>query len=454
MMRTKQNGAIGRALALSILVVTAPAAGEGNWPGFRGARASGHGTGEPPITWNLESGENVRWKTAIPGLAHSSPIVWGDRLFVTTAVSEGGDDELKVGLYGDVKPVEDDSVHSFRIYALDAGSGEILWEREAHRGVPKVKRHTKSTHANPTPATDGQRVIAFFGSEGLYAWDMDGEPLWSKDLGVLDAGFYVAKAAQWGFSSSPILVDGKVVVQCDVQGQSFVAAFDAATGEELWRTERDEVPTFGSPTVYEHAGRKIVAVNGWRHIGAYDLATGAEVWRFRGGGDIPTPTPVVAHGYIYITNAHGNLAPICAVRTDARGAIDLADGQRSSDGIAWCHFRDGAYMQTPIVVGDVLYVCRDNGVLGAYDAISGEEIYRERPGGGGTSGFTASAVAANGHLYYSNETGDVFVVKAGREFELVTTNAMDEIVMATPAIADGVIYFRTRGHVVAIGDTS
>ena len=256
------------------------------------------------------------------------------------------------------------------------------------------------------------------------------------------------------FSSSPILVDGKVVVQCDVQGQSFVAAFDAATGEELWRTERDEVPTFGSPTVYEHAGRKIVAVNGWRHIGAYDLATGAEVWRVRVFCDIPTTTPVVAHGYIYITNAHGNLAPICAVRTDARGAIDLADGQRSSDGIAWCHFRDGAYMQTPIVVGDVLYVCRDNGVLGAYDAISGEENFRERLCGGGTSGLTGSAVAANGLLYYSNETGDVFVVKAGREFELVTTNAMDEIVMATPAIADGVIYFRTRGHVVAIGDTS
>lgn len=451
-MRRWNVPAVGFLVVALAAALPAGEAVDANWPSFRGLRASGLGTGEPPLEWDVDSGESIRWKTPVPGLAHSSPVVWGDRLFVTTAVSDSGDEDLKVGLYGDVQPVEDDSVHSFRVYALDKITGEILWEREAHRGVPKIKRHTKSTHANPTPATDGERVVAFFGSEGLYAWDMDGEPLWSKDLGVLDAGFYVVKAAQWGFSSSPVLVDGKVVVQCDVQGQSFVAAFDAATGEELWRTNRDEVPTFGSPTVYEAGGRKIIAVNGWRHIGAYDLATGEEVWRFRGGGDIPTPTPVVAGDLVFITNSHGNLAPICAVRVGARGAIDLADGQTSSDGIAWCHFRDGAYMQTPIVVGEHLYVCRDNGVLGCYKAATGEEIYRQRLGKGGTSGFTASAVAAAGHIYYANETGDVFVVKAGPEFELVATNELGEIVMATPAVSDGVLYFRTRGHVVAIGE--
>jgi outer membrane protein assembly factor BamB len=445
-------------LAVAATAALALAAGDPSvprWPGFRGPQASGQGTGEPPIEWDVPSGEGVAWKTQIPGLAHSSPAIWGDRLFVTTAVSEGGNDDLKVGLYGDVAPVDDDSVHSYRIYALDRTSGEILWEREAHRGVPAVKRHTKSTHANPTPATDGERVVAFFGSEGLYAYDLEGELLWRKDLGVLDAGFFMAKSAQWGFSSSPVLVDGRVIVQCDVQEGSFVAAFDAATGEEIWRTPRGDVPTFGTPTVYEVDGddgrRKVVAVNGWRHIGAYDFDTGEEVWRFRGGGDIPTPTPIVAHGYVYITNAHGNLAPICAVKLGARGAIDLADGRTSSDGIAWCQFRDGAYMQTPIVVGDHLYVCRDNGVLGCYRAETGEEVYRERLGKGGTSGFTASAVAANGYLYYTNETGEVFVVRAGPEFELVATNQTGETVMATPAIVDGVIYFRTRAHVVAVG---
>ncbi len=439
-------------LGLLLLMATSVVAADDTWPGFRGVQAAGRGGGVPPIEWDVESGDNVLWKTPIPGLAHSSPAIWGDRIFVTTAVSDGGNEDLKVGLYGDVLPVEDDSVHSYRIYALDRATGEIVWERQAHEGVPATKRHTKSTHANPTPATDGERVVAFFGSEGLYAWDMEGELLWSKDLGVLDAGFYMAKGAQWGFSSSPVLVDGKVVVLCDVQEGSFLAAFDAATGEEIWRTPRADVPTFGTPTVYEVEGRKVVAINGWRHIGGYDFETGEEVWRFRGGGDIPTPTPIVAHGFVYITNAHGNLAPICAVKKEAVGAIDLSDGQSSSEGIAWCHFRNGGYMQTPIVVDDMLYVCRDNGVVGAYDAVSGEEIYRQRLGKGGTSGFTASAVAANGHIYFSNETGEIFVVKAGREFELVTTNEMGEIVMATPAIAGDVLYFRTRGHVVAIGE--
>lgn len=442
----------GLVVPLILAFLGTPLAAESDWPSFRGVQASGLGDGTPPTEWNVETGHNIRWKTAIPGLAHSSPIIWGDRLFVTTAVSEGGNEDLKVGLYGDVAPVNDDAPHSYRIYALDRGSGEIVWMREAYKGAPKIKRHTKSTHANPTPATDGERLVAFFGSEGLYAWDMDGELLWSKDLGVLNSGFYTMKFAEWGFASSPILVDGKVVVQCDVQDQSFVAAFDADTGEEMWRTNREEVPTWGSPTAYEVGDRTVIAVNGWKHIGGYDLATGEEVWRFAGGGDIPTPTPIVSDGLVFITNAHGNLAPICAVRTGARGAIDVADGETSSDGIAWCRFRDGAYMQTPIVVDDLLYVCRDNGVVGCYKARTGEQVYRQRLGKGGTSGFSASAVSAAGNIYFSNETGDVFVVRAGPEFELLATNELGEILMATPAIADGVLYFRTKGHVVAVGE--
>lgn len=424
-----------------------------NWPSFRGPQASGLGSGRPtPMSWDVTSGENVEWKTPIPGLAHSSPIIWKDRVYVTTAVSDSGDNDLKVGLYGDIAPVNDPSEYSWRLYALDKESGEILWMREAHRGVPKVKRHTKSTHANSTPATDGKRVVAFFGSEGLHAWDMDGEPLWSKDLGVLDAGFFRVPAAQWGFASSPILIHDRVVVQCDVQGQSFIAAFDAETGDEIWRTDRSEVPTWGSPTVYEVPGRTVIAVNGWKHIGGYDLQTGEEVWRFAGGGDIPTPTPIVAQGLVFITNAHGNMAPIYAVRADAEGVIDLAEGESTSDGIVWSTPRDGAYMQTPIVVDDLLYVCRDNGVVGCYRVETGEEVYRQRLGKGGTSGFSASAVSADGKIYFSGETGDVYVVKAGEEYELLAVNEMDEIVMATPAISDGVLFFRTRGHLVSVAD--
>jgi outer membrane protein assembly factor BamB len=439
--------------AVALAVASHAAPEEENWPSFRGVQASGLGSGKPtPTTWNVESGENVKWKAPIPGLAHSSPIVWGDRVYVTSAVSESGDNDLKVGLYGDIAPVDDPSEYSWRLYALDKASGELLWMREAHRGVPKVKRHTKATHANSTPATDGKRVVAFFGSEGLHAWDMDGEPLWSKDLGTLDAGFFRVPAAQWGFGSSPILVDEMVVVQCDVQGQSYVAAFEAATGKQIWRTDRFEVPTWGSPTVYEVAGRKVVAVNGWKHIGGYDLQTGAEVWRFAGGGDIPTPTPIVAHDMVFITNAHGNMAPIYAVRKSAEGVIDLAEGESTSGGIAWSTTRDGAYMQTPIVVGDLLYVCRDNGVVGCYRAKTGEEVYRQRLGKGGTAGFSASAVSADGKIYFSGETGEVYVVRAGEKYELLAVNEMDEILMATPAISDGVLFFRTRGHIVAVGE--
>ena len=437
-------------IALSALVLVlalpSPASAE-NWPGFRGRRASGVSDSSPPLRWDVERGENILWKARVPGLAHSSPIVWEDRVFVTTAVSEAGDNELKIGLYGDIAPVKDDSEYEFRLLALDRATGEVLWSRTAHKGVPTIQRHTKATHANSSPATDGERVLAFFGSEGLYAYDLDGELLWKKDLGRLDAGFFRVPSAQWGTASSPILVDGKAVVQCDVQGQSFVAAFDAATGRELWRRDRDEVPTWSTPTVYEVEGRKLLALNGWKHIGGYDLETGEEVWKLAGGGDIPVPTPVVAHDLIFITNAHGGAAPIYAVPVAARGELSAEEGP------AWRTARNGGYMQTPLVVGEVLYVCRDNGVLGAYEAKSGRELYRERLGAG-TSGFSASGVAAGGRLYYPSETGEIYVVKAGSEFELLATNSMDEVVMATPAISDGVLFVRTQGHLVAIGETT
>ncbi len=221
-----------------------------HWPSFRGRQAKGVAEGyATPTEWSVEDGTNIRWKTPIAGLAHSSPSIWGDRLFVTTAVRTEGDPSLRVGLYGDIASVNEDVVQRWRVYGLDKNTGEILWERTAHEGIPKVKRHPKSTHANPTPATDGEHVVAFFGSEGLYCYDMDGELLWKKDLGVLNSGFFQAPQAQWGFASSPIIHDGRVLVQSDVLEDSFLAAFDIRDGREIWRTERDDVPTWGTPTV-------------------------------------------------------------------------------------------------------------------------------------------------------------------------------------------------------------
>ena len=217
----------------------------------------------------------------------------------------------------------------------------------------------------------------------------------------------------------------------------------------IWRTSRDEVPTWSSPTVVTGTDPPVVIVNGYKHIGGYHAGTGAELWRMRGSGDIPVPTPIIAHGFAYITNAHGNMAPIYAIRLSARGDISLADDTRTNDHIAWSVSRGGAYMQTPLVYGDHLYVCRDNGVLSAYDTKTGTRLYQQRVATG--AGFTASMVAADGKIYATAETGDVYVFKAGPEYELLAQNDLDEVCMATPAIARGHLFFRTKGHLVAIG---
>jgi outer membrane protein assembly factor BamB len=444
-------------LLLGLLVALFPAnAREGaskdaNWPSFRGRDAQGIAEGfATPTTWDVEKSNHVKWKTPIPGLGHSSPIVWGDRVYITTAISGKEKDDLKVGLYGDIASVNDDTEHQWKVYCLDKKTGKIVWEKTAHKGVPKVKRHTKATHANCTMATDGKNLVAFFGSEGLYCYDMKGNLRWQKDLGLLDSGYYMVPTAQWEYASSPILYDNKVVVQCDVQKGSFLAAYDIKNGEPVWRTSRDDVPTWSTPTIHEEGGRAVLIVNGLKHIGGYDARTGKEVWRMKGGGDIPVPTPVVANGLVFIMNAHGVSSPIYAIRWNATGDISLQGDAKSNDHIAWSVARGGAYMQTPLVYGDYLYSCQINGVLSCYEAKTGKMLYNERLGTGRT-GFTASPVAADGKLYFASEDGDVYVVKTGPEFKVLATNPMGEVCMATPAISEGILYFRTQGNLVAIG---
>ena len=315
--------------------------------------------------------------------------------------------------------------------------------------VPKIKRHMKSTHANSTLATDGERIIAFFGSEGLYAFDMKGKQLWKKDLGVLDAGYYVVPDAQWETGSSPILQDGVVVVQADVQKGSFIAAFDAKDGKELWRTTREDVPTWSTPTVHEVNGRMQLLVNGMRHAGAYDFKTGEVIWKLSGGGDIPVPTPVVGDGLVFVTNAHGLMAPIYAIKDTATGDISLKDGAEKNDGVVWSYGRSGAYMATPLVYRGVLYVLTYNGVLTAYDTKTGKKHYTQRIADG--TAFMASPVAADGKVYFASEDGHVIVIKADPAYQLIATNEMGESTLATPAFSEGVMIWRTQGHVIAVG---
>jgi outer membrane protein assembly factor BamB len=444
---------------LTLLALAWPAGAQTNWPWFRGANAGGIARGAATATvWNVEKSENVLWRKAIPGLGHSSPIIWGDRLFVTTAVNERKTAPLKVGLYGEPESAADDDIQQWRVFCLNKRTGEILWDKTAHEGVPKLKRHPKATHANCTMATDGANVVAFFGSEGLYCYDMDGHPRWQKDWGSLrtspmvydDAPFPQGADLEWGFASSPIIYNHRVFVQCDVLTNGFVAALDLADGKEVWRTRRDDTATWSTPNVCAEGLRPQLIVNGWKHMGGYDLGTGEEIWRMSGGGDCPVPTPIIWNGLVFLMSAHGPRRPIYAVRTDATGDVSLRDGASTNQYVAWSALRGGSYMQTPLVYGDYLYSCHVDGVLSCYEARTGKQIYKERLGSGG-DGFTASPVASEGKLYFTSEQGSVFVVKPGVDFAVLATNRMGEVCMATPAISEHTIFFRTQGHVVAVG---
>lgn len=454
---------VHRRLALSALLLgllpAAAAAGTAAasppaWPSFRGAQAAGVAEGPAPTAWNAETATNVLWKTPIPGLAHSSPVVWGDRVFVTTAVSAEANPTFRHGLYGDVDPVESKAEHSWRVLALDRKTGKVLWEQVAHTGVPLVKRHTKATHANSTPATDGEHVVALFGSAGLYCYGVDGKLHWKKDLGVLDAGWFYDPSYQWEYAASPVLYKNMVIVQADLQKGSFIAAFDLEDGRQIWRTEREEIPSWATPSVFETDKRAELVTNATKQVRGYDPATGKELWRLTGSSEIVAPTPIAAHGLAYVTSGYSPIQPIYAIRLGvANGDITLPKGKEATEAVAWSKQRGGPYMPTPIVYGDHLYTCANNGILTAYDAKTGAQVYRERIAGTKSVAFSASPVAADGKLYFASEDGEVFVVKAGPKFELLATNPMGEVLMATPAIVDGMVLVRGQHHLFAIGET-
>ncbi len=421
------------------------------WPGFRGPHGSGiMDNVHTAVDWNMETGENIKWKISIPGLGHSCPIIWDDYVFITTAISGSGKDSLKVGLYGDIDMVEDDSEHEFRVYCIDKNSGNIIWERLSHKGIPKTRRHTKSSHANPTPVTDGKYLLAFFGSEGLFCYDFQGNLLWKKDFGIINAGPYTDPEVEWGFSSSPVIYKDKFIIQCDVTDEDFLGLFDLKTGNEVWRVKRDEVSTWSSPAVYEKDGKAQIIVNGYNHMGGYDLETGTEIWKMSGGGDAPTPTPVIAHDLIFINNAHGRYSPIYVVKPGAKGDITLHKDSTVNEHIVWSIKRGGAYMQTPLIYGDYLYNLRGNGSLTCFHATTGREMYKQSLGARG--GITASGIASEGKLYFTSENGDVFVVEAGPEFKLLSKNSMGDICMASPSISGDILFFRTSHYLIAISE--
>jgi outer membrane protein assembly factor BamB len=426
-------------------------AAKGSWPSFRGPQASGIAEQQNlPDRWDGKTGENIRWRTPIPGLAHSSPVVWGNRIFVTSAVSSDPKATFRPGLYGDGDASADRSPHKWMLYALDKQRGKILWERVAHQGLPNEKRHIKATYANATPATDGRIVVAWFGSQGVHAYDLNGRFLWKVDLGRLDLGAYDIPTYEWGHASSPIIWNDLVLLQCDTQADSFLLALDTATGKTMWKTDRKELPSWGTPTVAMTESGPELVTNASNYVRGYDPRTGKELWQLGRSSKITAPTPIFSDGLFVIASGRAPERPIFAVRAGSRGDLTLPDGKSNSEAVAWSRTGRGSYMPTPIVYNGILYVLANNGLLDAYDPRSGEEVYRQRLPLVG-SGFSASPVAADGKLYLSNEDGEMLVITAGRSFAHVATNSMGEMLMATPALSEGVMYVRGSSSLFAIG---
>jgi outer membrane protein assembly factor BamB len=435
-------------IALFALVVAASAQ---DWPSFRGPSASGVSDGQNlPVRWDAQRRVNVLWKTELHGLAHSSPVVWGDRVFLTTAVSSKPGATFKPGLYGEGTASDDLSVHQWKVICLERATGKVLWERTAYQGVPKEKRHIKSTYANATPATDGRVVVAFFGSQGLYAYSLAGDLLWKRDLGRFDVGAYDAPEFEWGTASSPILYKDLVIVQCDQQKGSFITALDAKTGATVWRTERNELPSWGTPAIFPTKARAELVTNGSNFIRGYDPASGKELWRLGGSSKITAPTPVASDDLIIVASGRRPEAPIFAIRAGASGDITPPSGESHSRSVAWSKGQRGPYMPTPLIYGGYVYILGNAGIFDCYALADGQEIYRQRIPDAG-SGFSASPVASDGKIYLSGEDGEIVVVKAGPKFELLARNDMADPVMATPAISGGLIIIRSQHYVWGIG---
>ncbi|MBI4325335.1 MAG: PQQ-binding-like beta-propeller repeat protein [Chloroflexi bacterium] len=438
------------ALALVVLGLAPAAAAVENWPQFRGTNGRGLSAVTAPATWNIETRDNVRWIKDVPGLGHASPILWQDHIYVATAVRLGAKADLKIGVYGDGDSYQEKEPHQWRLLCFDKATGKLLWNKLGHEAVPRQERHTKATHCNSTPATDGRRIVAIFGSEGLFCFDMDGSLLWKKDLGKMDAGPWNAPRLQWSFAGSPLLHDGKVIVQCDVLSEQFLAVFDAGHGREIWRTARREAANWCTPAMAETKGRAQIVLNGWKQLGGYDFETGQQIWTLSGGGDIPVPAPLIVEDWAFFNSAHGQYRPLRAVRLSAAsGDITPPELASTNAAIAWCHPRLGSYMQTPLVVGNNLWSCDWLGILSCVDKATGKIHYSERLGKGGQA-FTASGIAAGNCLYFTSEAGDVFVVEAASRCAVLATNRLGGLCLATPAASDGTVYFRTTDQLIAI----
>jgi outer membrane protein assembly factor BamB len=409
-----------------------------NWPQFRGPGALGVSDhANLPDRWSTN--ENVAWKVEVPGRGWSSPIVWGERVFVTTTVSAGEVEPAKKGLYfgGERKDIPK-AEHRWLVLCYDLESGRELWRQEAHRGTPPNPLHVKNTYAAATPVTDGERVYAWFGNVGLFCYDIKGRPLWSTNWPP------VKTRNGWGSAASPVLHEGRLFLVNDNDEKSFAVALDAKTGRQLWRVERDEKSNWATPYVWQHEQRTELITPGTKRIRSYDL-DGKLLWECGGMSSIVIPTPFSKSGLLYVCSGYvgDKVRPVFAIKPGASGDITLKSGETNNAFITWHQPTAGPYNPSPLLYGDYLYVLFDFGFLSCHDARTGRQVYEKQRIRESVTSFTASPWAANGKLFALSEEGDTFVFQAGPDYKLMHTNSLGEMCMATPAMAGDRLLIRT-----------
>jgi outer membrane protein assembly factor BamB len=432
--------AIGTVLGAS----TSPAAD--NWPQFRGPGSRGvSDETDLPDSWSRT--ENVVWTAKIPGRGWSSPVIWGDRIFLTSAEQlKGKTEKVKPGLYfGGERSTP--YPHRWSVYCIDFKTGKILWSKVAHEGVPLEGHHLKNTFASETPVTDGERVYAYFGNVGLFAYDLDGKLLWKKDLGKYKTAY------SWGTASSPVLHGDRIFIVDDNEEHSFVTSIDTKTGNEVWRVDRKEKSNWATPYIWENDLRTELVTCGKGKVRSYSL-DGKLLWELDGMSSIVIPTPFSVHDLLYVTSGYvmSVRKPIFAIKPGAKGDISLKGKETRNEFIAWFQAKGGPYNVSPIVYEKTLYVLYDRGFLSAFDALTGKSQYQPPMVRlGGSSEYTASPWAYNGKIFCLSEHGDTTVIAAGgTKPEVLRTNELDELCMATPATARGSLFIRTETQLYRI----
>jgi outer membrane protein assembly factor BamB len=414
-----------------------------HWPQWRGPFFNGMARGDAPTVWNDTT--NIKWKTEIPGRGFSTPVVWGNRLFLTTAVPIGTPppapaptEGQRRGPGGGAGPMVE---HRFDVLALDRITGKIIWQKTARTSTPHEGYHRAyGSFASNSPATDGKYVYASFGSRGIYCYDFNGKLIWEKDLGV-----QMKMRNSFGEGSAPLLHGDRLFLVFDQESGSFMVALDKRNGKELWRATRDEPSSWSTPLAIEHNGRTEIVVSATNRVRSYDAATGKIVWESAGLGSNAIPVPVYQNGMVYVMSGHRD-PKLMAIKLGKQG--DLT----GSDAIAWSHTRGVPYTASPVLYENKLYVVTDNGMVSAFNATTGEPYYAQTrlPK---AANLKASMVGANGKLYLATEDGDVVVMKMGEKFEIIATNHLtDQVFISTPVIAGGELFLRGKTTLFCISE--